>query len=321
MEQTRIFTALQGRARPRSRSTWPRWSSCWCASASWSSSSRGSRRSTSTRCWPRPSGSIALDARVVLHGPDVAEDELPRLAIRPYPTQYVAPWTMKDGTDGHDPPDPPRRRAADGRRSTRRSRSAASTCATSSTLKLEPAHRARAADAHLLHRLRPRDGAGRRGTDAAGERQILAVGRLTKVHAAPHGRVRHPRRRPLQRRGLGAELLRRLVQIGRDEGLERIWPTCCPATSGCGGRRNPWASRSSRSRAPRRSGRSSASEVRTMLPPGIPAACCHRSPRILTPGRREHDPRDARGGEPGAPHGELTDPARMTAATPRRGGL
>jgi acetyltransferase len=39
----------------------------------------------------------ALDARVVLHGPNIQENELPRLAIRPYPRQYVTPWTMKNG--------------------------------------------------------------------------------------------------------------------------------------------------------------------------------------------------------------------------------
>ena len=45
-----------------------------------------------------PERLVALDARVVLHGPEVTEDKLPKLAIRPYPTQYVAPFTMKDGT-------------------------------------------------------------------------------------------------------------------------------------------------------------------------------------------------------------------------------
>jgi acetyltransferase len=43
-------------------------------------------------------GFLALDARVVLHPPDVAEADLPRLAIRPYPTQYVAPYTLRDDT-------------------------------------------------------------------------------------------------------------------------------------------------------------------------------------------------------------------------------
>ena len=43
-----------------------------------------------------PAGLLALDARVVLHaGED--ESRLPRLAIRPYPAQYAAPWVTKDG--------------------------------------------------------------------------------------------------------------------------------------------------------------------------------------------------------------------------------
>ena len=45
-----------------------------------------------------PERLMALDARVVLHGPEVTEDKLPKLAIRPYPTQYVSPFTIKDGT-------------------------------------------------------------------------------------------------------------------------------------------------------------------------------------------------------------------------------
>jgi acetyltransferase len=41
---------------------------------------------------------LALDARVVLHDAALREEDLPRLAIRPYPSQYVTPWTLKDGT-------------------------------------------------------------------------------------------------------------------------------------------------------------------------------------------------------------------------------
>lgn len=36
-----------------------------------------------------PDGLIALDARVVVYGKDYPEDKLPRLAVRPYPIQYV----------------------------------------------------------------------------------------------------------------------------------------------------------------------------------------------------------------------------------------
>ena len=42
-------------------------------------------------------GLIALDARVILHDPGIDEANLPRPAIRPYPNQYASTWTTKDG--------------------------------------------------------------------------------------------------------------------------------------------------------------------------------------------------------------------------------
>jgi acetyltransferase len=44
-----------------------------------------------------PERIVALDARVVLHGPEVKREDLPRLAIRPYPVKYVQPGMMKNG--------------------------------------------------------------------------------------------------------------------------------------------------------------------------------------------------------------------------------
>jgi acetyltransferase len=41
---------------------------------------------------------IALDARVVVHDSAVQEEQLPRPTIRPYPSQYVWEWGLKDGT-------------------------------------------------------------------------------------------------------------------------------------------------------------------------------------------------------------------------------
>ena len=40
---------------------------------------------------------IALDARVVVYGAETAARDLPRLAVRPYPSQYAAWWTLKNG--------------------------------------------------------------------------------------------------------------------------------------------------------------------------------------------------------------------------------
>ena len=44
-----------------------------------------------------PETIIALDARIVLHDWSVAENALPRTAIRPYPVQYVTRWNLRDG--------------------------------------------------------------------------------------------------------------------------------------------------------------------------------------------------------------------------------
>ncbi|MBK1989289.1 bifunctional acetate--CoA ligase family protein/GNAT family N-acetyltransferase [Sphaerospermopsis aphanizomenoides BCCUSP55] len=45
-----------------------------------------------------PGGLIALDGRIVLHSLDVTPEELPKLAIRPYPSQYIGNWQLKDST-------------------------------------------------------------------------------------------------------------------------------------------------------------------------------------------------------------------------------
>src|SRR5260370_690776 len=39
---------------------------------------------------------LALDARVILHPASVKDADLPRPAIRPYPTQYVSEWRPAD---------------------------------------------------------------------------------------------------------------------------------------------------------------------------------------------------------------------------------
>jgi acetyltransferase len=42
-------------------------------------------------------GCVAMNARVAVYGADVAEQLLPKPAIRPYPVQYVSPWQTKRG--------------------------------------------------------------------------------------------------------------------------------------------------------------------------------------------------------------------------------
>lgn len=45
-----------------------------------------------------PEQLIALDARVILHDPQMKQEDLPKLAIRPYPVQYVESWQLNDQT-------------------------------------------------------------------------------------------------------------------------------------------------------------------------------------------------------------------------------
>jgi acetyltransferase len=45
-----------------------------------------------------PEQLLALDARVVVHDSTVQAEKLPRPTIRPYPSQYVWEWRLKDGT-------------------------------------------------------------------------------------------------------------------------------------------------------------------------------------------------------------------------------
>jgi acetyltransferase len=44
-----------------------------------------------------PGAIVALDARVILHPNSVSDADLPRPAIRPYPSQYVSSWQSADG--------------------------------------------------------------------------------------------------------------------------------------------------------------------------------------------------------------------------------
>ena len=46
-----------------------------------------------------PDRLVALDARMVLHGPEVTRSNCPSPPSGPIPTATSSPWTMKDGTD------------------------------------------------------------------------------------------------------------------------------------------------------------------------------------------------------------------------------
>ena len=66
-------------------------------------------------------------------------------------------------------------------------------------------------------------------TDAAtGQRSILGVGRLAKIHQTRDAEFALIITDACQRRGLGTQLLRMLIEIARDEGIERIVAAILP---------------------------------------------------------------------------------------------
>ncbi|HEU4369662.1 MAG TPA: bifunctional acetate--CoA ligase family protein/GNAT family N-acetyltransferase [Methylomirabilota bacterium] len=166
-----------------------------------------------------PEAVVALDARVVLHAPDTPAAELPRPAIRPYPVEYVAPWRAKDGTRFSirpiRPEDEPLMAAF---HATLSARSVYLRYLSPIALSQRVAH-ARLSSICFVDYDRDvvlvaeREGA---------ERAIVAVGRLSKLHWRDEAEFALLVSDALQRQGLGSELLRRLVGIGRREKLRRI---------------------------------------------------------------------------------------------------
>jgi acetyltransferase len=164
---------------------------------------------------------IALDARFVLHGKSVAADQLPRPAIRPYPLQYVSPWKAKDGTPlilrPIRPEDEPLMVKFHEALS---ERSVFLRYFQLSKLSQRVAH-------DRLRRICFIDYDREIAIVAdhqldTGAHEILAIGRLSKLHGKNTGEVALLVRDEYQHRGIGIELLRRLIQIARDEHLDSV---------------------------------------------------------------------------------------------------
>jgi len=168
-----------------------------------------------------PERLVALDARVVAHGPSVQPNELPRLAIRPYPSQYVRPWKMKNGEDVIIRPIRPEDEPM-----------------------LIRLHEALSERSVYLRYFQPLKLSHRTAHERLtricfidydrelalvvesktkeGTPVIIAIGRLSKLRGRNEAELavlvddRH------QHLGMGTELYRRLVQIARDEKLECV---------------------------------------------------------------------------------------------------
>ncbi|KAF3362151.1 putative protein YfiQ [Chlamydiales bacterium STE3] len=97
MEKTKIYEALKG-VRGRGSVNLKELSSILARFAQMIAENPSIKECDINPLLASSEGLIALDARIVLFGKNVSNDQLPKIAIRPYPSQYVESWDLKNGT-------------------------------------------------------------------------------------------------------------------------------------------------------------------------------------------------------------------------------
>jgi acetyltransferase len=169
-----------------------------------------------------PDGFVALDARIVLFDAAVADADLPRAAIRPYPAQYVRPWKAKDGSEMLIRPIRPE----DEPLMARFHESLSEQSVFLRYFHMENLS-SRVAHDRLMRKCfldydREMALVAEAKNAATGEREILGVGRLTRERDRSEGELAVLVTDRVQRQGLGTELIRRLIEVARGEKFERI---------------------------------------------------------------------------------------------------
>ena len=174
-----------------------------------------------------PEQIVALDARVVVHGLEMSEDTLPTSAIRPYPIHLVRPWKMKDGGDvvirPIRPEDEPLMIEFHKKLS---ERSVYLRYFQPLKLTQRTAHERLTHTCFIDYNREMALVAERK--NEAGEGEILAVGRLSKLHGRDEAELAAVATDAAQHKGLGTELYRRLIEFARDEKLKRVVSTMLP---------------------------------------------------------------------------------------------
>ncbi len=221
MEQTRVFTALKG-VRGRKPVNLAALENLLVRFSQLVLEQRWIAEIDINPLLASPERLLALDARIVLHGPGVTLDQLPKAAIRPYPRRYVSSWTMKDGTQVTIRPIRPEDEPLIAKfHETLSDRSVYWRYFCSLSLSRRVAH-------ERLLRIcfgdydREMALVAEHTDPGTGEQRILGVGRMNKLHSRNEAEVAALVTDKYQKLGLGHELLRRVVQIARDEKVGRV---------------------------------------------------------------------------------------------------
>lgn len=175
---------------------------------------------------------VALDARVVLHDPETPEADLPKPAICPYPLNYVAPWTLKDGTNVVIRPIRPEDEPL-----------------------VVKFHEPLSEESIYLRYFHLMSFKSRVAHDRlsricfidydreialvadykdpeTGEHQFLGVARISQLHGVNEAEFAMIISDRCQNQGLGTELLQRLVAIGRDRNFTQLTANILPENTG-----------------------------------------------------------------------------------------
>jgi len=164
---------------------------------------------------------LALDARVIVHGPEMSEDLLPHSAVRPYPAQYAEDWTLKGGQRVTIRPIRPEDEPLMVQfHQTLSERSVYLRYFNALKLSQRIAHERLMRICFIDYDREMALVAVR--SDPAGAREILAVGRLSRLHGINEAEFAVLVADQWQRQGLGTELLRRMLEIARQEKIARV---------------------------------------------------------------------------------------------------
>jgi acetyltransferase len=170
---------------------------------------------------------LALDARVVVHGPEVTADELPEPAIHPYPVKLVSTWKMKDGNEvvirPIRPEDEPLMIPFHERLS---ERSVYLRYFQPLKLTQRTAHERLTRICFIDYNREMALVAERK--NATGEPELLAIGRLSKIHGRDEAELAAVATDAAQHKGLGTELYTRLIAVAREAKLKKLVSNMLP---------------------------------------------------------------------------------------------
>lgn len=171
-----------------------------------------------------PDRLVALDARIVVYPPETKKEDIPRLAIRPYPQRYVRPGTMKNGQEilvrPIRPEDEPLLIRLHQALSER----------TVYLRYFQPLKLSQRTAHERLQRICFIDydremalAVDRKNED--GSTEIIAIGRLSRLRGKDEGEMAVLVDDRFQHQGLGTLLYQRLIEVARDEHLAAVVST------------------------------------------------------------------------------------------------